>query len=76
MVTGCLRAFSSEKAKGRAIRSDTPPGGNGTMICTGLDGYGSCALEIPGTSPVTTAQITNITGKNPILFIIIPPFWV
>src|SRR3989304_9373651 len=26
-TTGCLRAFSSEKAKGRADRSETPPGG-------------------------------------------------
>lgn len=31
-ITGCLRIFSSEDAKGRATRSATPPGGTSVMV--------------------------------------------
>src|SRR5687768_7790625 len=42
-TTGCFSAFSICEASGRPTISATPPGGNGTIIVTGLDGYASWA---------------------------------
>src|SRR5688572_23607545 len=42
-TTGCLRAFSICEASGRPTISATPPGGNGTIMVIGFEGYGSCA---------------------------------
>src|SRR2546426_6807346 len=50
--TGFYSTFSIAAATGRAVRSATPPGGNGATIVIGRVGYGSWAL----TSAVGTDQ--------------------
>src|SRR3954462_10290921 len=49
-TTGCLRDFCITVASGRPTMSATPPGGNGTIIVIGLDGYDSCATALPPAS--------------------------
>ena len=44
--TGFFRTFSMAAATGRAVRSATPPGGNGATIVIGRDGYGSSATAV------------------------------
>src|SRR5205823_887081 len=48
--TGFLSTFSIAAATGRAVRSATPPGGNGATSVIGRDGYASCA-STPADAP-------------------------
>src|SRR6266480_64220 len=42
-TTGCFSAWFMPAASGLPTMSATPPGGNGTTIVSGFDGYASCA---------------------------------
>src|SRR6185295_10554554 len=48
--TGFFSAFSIAAATGRAVRSATPPGGNGATTVIGREGYGSWAPATTGTA--------------------------
>src|SRR5688572_1428075 len=45
-ATGFFSTFSMAAATGRAVRSATPPGGNGATSVIGRDGYGSSATAV------------------------------
>src|SRR5262245_27434993 len=59
ITTGCFRAFSSEAASGRPVRSASPPGGNGLMMVTGRFGNVSSAPAVATTASVTSATTTT-----------------
>ena len=50
MTTGTLSTRDIASATGRATISATPPGGKGTTIVIGFDGYASCAATKPAKS--------------------------
>ncbi len=52
----CFSVFSIATAVGRPVRSATPPGGNGTIIVIGFDGYASCAKPAIAASDAATMQ--------------------
>jgi hypothetical protein len=49
-------------ASGRPTRSATPPGGNGTIIVTGLTGYMSWAIEAHVHRPNARNRAMRDTG--------------
>ena len=55
-ATGCLRDFSRPAATGRAVRSATPPGGKGTMIWMGLEGYVSAGSKAGTATRLTKSE--------------------
>src|SRR5205809_1405030 len=67
--TGFFSTFSSAAATGRAVRSATPPGGNGATSVIGRDGYGSCARAPPES---TTSAASTTTPNQPALLIDVP----
>ena len=58
ITTGCFSSRDSASATGRATVSATPPGGNGTIIVTGLSGQVDWAGATDQPSPSSSAQRT------------------
>src|SRR5262245_64436457 len=59
--TGFLSTFSRAAATGRAVRSATPPGGNGATIVMGREGYGSWAAVREPPSNTRKARAARAT---------------
>ena len=58
ITIGCFSSRDSASATGRATVSATPPGGNGTIIVTGLSGQVDWAGATDQPSPSSSAQRT------------------
>src|SRR4029450_1951463 len=62
--TGFLSVRSSAAATGRAVRSATPPGGNGTTMLRGREGNGSWATAaVTDTARAATARTRAIERR-------------
>src|SRR4030095_4522504 len=59
MTTGEPSARPIASASGRPTISATPPGGNGTIIVIGFDGYASCAAGGDAAASAATSTITR-----------------
>src|SRR5215210_8024511 len=70
-MTLCFSSLLSAAATGRATVSATPPGGNGTIIVTGLAGQASSARTIVGKTE-TRHPASAIESFNAWIFIISP----
>src|SRR5688572_18444759 len=55
-TTGCLSDFSICDARGRPTMSATPPGGNGTIMVIGFEGYASWASAVKAARNSTAAM--------------------
>src|SRR6185436_17804689 len=69
--TGFFSTLSIAAATGRAVRSATPPGGNGATRVIGRDGYDSWATATSGTNRANaTATPTRRRAliRSPLLF--------
>src|ERR671914_1517329 len=63
-TTGCFQIFSICAASGRPTMSATPPGGNGTTIVTGFEGYAWPSAAAAKTSSAIPIGIL-LTGDPP-----------
>jgi hypothetical protein len=59
--TGFFSTFSIAAATGRAVRSATPPGGNGATIVIGRDGYESWAKAVAATLAASVRQANTMS---------------
>src|SRR5574341_583946 len=67
-ITGLFSTFSMAAATGRAVRSATPPGGNGATRLIGRVGNGSWAQDASGRPRVSakrTASQRVVMGSPP-----------
>src|SRR6266705_196061 len=60
-TTGCFSAWCIPAASGRPTMSATPPGGNGTTIVSGFDGYASCA-DAPAAAQSAIRRESRVLG--------------
>src|SRR6267142_5612434 len=68
-ITGCLQASERRCATLRATASTPPPGGKGTIIRTGLIGYGCACVQ--GTAMMNAAATS--TQNNRVVFRVTGP---
>src|SRR5664279_2622725 len=69
MMMGALRTRLIASATGRATISATPPGGNGTTIAIGFDGYASCACAGTAGSIASDRTTSAILPERVMLFV-------
>src|SRR5215470_8273568 len=68
-TTGFLRIFSIDAATGRAVKSATPPGGNGATIVIGRSGNFSWARAAPSGKEQATTRSARLRFMWALLFL-------
>src|SRR2546425_11745317 len=70
--TGFRSTFSRAAATGRAVRSATPPGGNGATMVMGREGYGSAPAAAAAPAG-RRARAAGGGGRGLDFFLFLPP---